>query len=81
MNTSTAQIDRKTTPRPIPAWVPEHRRHFITIQCRQPDFFEHQIRNQAEFTKTFNYVLHNPIRKGLVTDWRTWPHKYICGDG
>ena len=47
----------------------------------QRDFFEHQIRNQAEFTKTFNYVLHNPIRKGLVTDWRTWPHKYICGGG
>jgi len=46
----------------------------------QRDFFEHRIRNQAEFTKLYYYVLLNPVRKGLVTDWRNWPHKYVCGD-
>ena len=45
----------------------------------QRDFFEHRIRNQAEFTKLYYYVLSNPVRKGLVADWKDWPYKHVCG--
>jgi putative transposase len=45
----------------------------------QRDYFEHRIRNQAEYTKLFHYVLMNPVRKGLVTDWKEWQHKHVCG--
>jgi len=45
----------------------------------QPDFFEHRLRNDAEFTEKFHYVLNNPARKNLVTRWQDWPHKFVRG--
>jgi len=46
----------------------------------QRSYFEHRIRNQAEYTKLFHYVLLNPVRKNLVTDWKDWPHKHVFGE-
>lgn len=40
----------------------------------QPDFFEHRLRNQAEFDEKSHYVRMNPVRKGLVRNPDDWPH-------
>jgi REP element-mobilizing transposase RayT len=45
----------------------------------QSDFFEHRLRNDAEFTEKVNYVLMNPVRKGLVNDWQNWPYTFVRG--
>lgn len=46
----------------------------------QSDFFEHRLRNHGEFTEKMNYVLLNPVRKGLVSDWRDWPFTFVRGE-
>ena len=45
----------------------------------QSGFFEHRLRNDAEFTEKFHYVLFNPVRKQLVNDAREWPYKFCRG--
>ena len=40
----------------------------------QSGFFEHRLRNDAEFTEKYGYVLENPVKEGLVRDWKDWPY-------
>jgi putative transposase len=40
----------------------------------QRDFFDHRLRNEEKWSETADYILQNPIRAGLVKDWRDWPH-------
>jgi putative transposase len=47
------------------------------ILLRQGPFWQHEsydhfIRNEAEFKKTIEYVLLNPVKAGLVEDWTQW---------
>jgi REP element-mobilizing transposase RayT len=37
--------------------------------------FDHVIRN-GKFDKTVRYVLNNPVKVGLVSDWQEWPWNY-----
>lgn len=39
----------------------------------QPSFYDHVLRSEYELRKHVAYVLDNPVRKGLVEDWRKWP--------
>jgi REP element-mobilizing transposase RayT len=38
----------------------------------QRDFFEHRLRHDESFQEKVQYVLENPVRAGLVEDWRDW---------
>ena len=40
----------------------------------QRQFFDHIIRNEEDYFETRNYIRLNPVRKGLVSDWRDWEH-------
>ena len=40
----------------------------------QADFFEHRLRNDAEFVEKAYYVRKNPVRRGLVADPSAWPY-------
>jgi putative transposase len=40
----------------------------------QRDFFEHRLRKEESFDEKTRYVLENPVRAGLVQDWREWPY-------
>jgi putative transposase len=42
----------------------------------QTGYFEHRLRNDAEFTEKAQYVRLNPVRKQLVSDWRDWPYLF-----
>jgi REP element-mobilizing transposase RayT len=38
--------------------------------------YDHVIRSGAEFDRVVAYVVNNPVKAGLVTDWRDWPYTY-----
>ncbi len=39
----------------------------------EESFYDHGIRNEESYLRQLNYVLHNPVRKGLVEEWQDWP--------
>src|SRR3990172_9413720 len=47
----------------------------------QRPFWEHQIRDEADFERHVNYVHYNPVKHGLVTRAVDWPystfHRYV----
>jgi REP element-mobilizing transposase RayT len=44
----------------------------------QRDFFEHRLRKTESFREKADYVLANPVRAGLVDDWKAWPYTFIA---
>jgi len=42
--------------------------------------YDRVIRNEKELEKTIRYVLTNPIKAGLVTDWKEWEYSYCKQD-
>lgn len=40
--------------------------------------YDHYVRNTAELERIITYVVHNPVKAGLVTDWREWPWTYVA---
>lgn len=42
----------------------------------QDESYDHTVRNQAELERIIKYVLFNPVKAGLVRDWREWPWTY-----
>jgi REP element-mobilizing transposase RayT len=43
----------------------------------QRDFFDHRVRAEESLREKADYILQNPVRAGLVTDWIDWPHHWI----
>lgn len=47
----------------------------------QRRFFEHQIRDEADFVKHMDYLHYNPVKHGLVETVSDWPyssfHRYV----
>jgi REP element-mobilizing transposase RayT len=41
----------------------------------QKDFYDHMLRREEDLRKHVRYILNNPIRAGLVDDWRLYPYK------
>jgi REP element-mobilizing transposase RayT len=41
----------------------------------QREFFDHVLRNDESFARKWEYVRHNPVRAGLVTDADSWPYQ------
>jgi putative transposase len=39
----------------------------------QGDFFDHLIRDDEELKRHLRNIAENPVRRGLVDDWRTYP--------
>lgn len=47
------------------------------LLCRSGPFWEtesydHFIRNESEYRRVIAYVLNNPVKAGLIKDWREW---------
>ena len=40
----------------------------------QTSFHDHFLRKEEDVRDTVMYVLHNPVRKGLVSEWREYPY-------
>lgn len=39
--------------------------------------YDHYVRDEPELDRVINYVLNNPVKAGLVEDWKTWDSTYI----
>ena len=44
----------------------------------QKESFDTTIRNQEHLFNAINYTLNNPVKAGLVSDWRLWPASYCA---
>jgi REP element-mobilizing transposase RayT len=43
----------------------------------QRDFFEHRLRSDESRREKADYILANPVRKGLVKGLKEWPYVFI----
>jgi hypothetical protein len=46
----------------------------------QRDFFEHRLRDEQSRREKADYILQNPVRKGLVASAEEWPFVYFAED-
>jgi putative transposase len=40
----------------------------------QREWFDHRMRNEAETQRTIAYIQNNPVKAGMVADWRQHPY-------
>ena len=43
----------------------------------QRDFFEHRLRSDESWREKADYILANPVRKGLVAEVSQWPYVFL----
>lgn len=43
----------------------------------QKNFYEHIVRKYESLEKIAEYIVDNPVRKGLVDDWQKYPYSKI----
>ncbi|MCA8830738.1 REP-associated tyrosine transposase [Hymenobacter pini] len=48
-----------------------------TGQFWQRESYDHVVRNLKELENIIRYILENPVKAGLVTDWQQWPYHYL----
>jgi len=46
-------------------------------QVWQRSFHDHALHNDETIETLVNYMVYNPVRAGLVNDWKLWPDTYI----
>jgi len=44
----------------------------------QRDFFEHRLRDEKSRRQKADYLLQNPVRRGLVERAEDWPYVYFA---
>ena len=55
------------------------------LRCNRPkfrwhsDYWDHLVRDDRDLKKQILYVLENPVRAGLVEDWRDYPYTGSIG--
>ncbi|MGQ9834322.1 MAG: transposase [Candidatus Villigracilaceae bacterium] len=42
--------------------------------------YDHVVRNEREFIRILEYIVNNPVKAGLVSDWQDWPYTYVSPD-
>lgn len=42
----------------------------------QPESYDRVIRNRDELERIIDYTLNNPVKAGLTSYWKDWPHNY-----
>jgi len=67
----TFDLDRGIR-RTMAAWK-SYQTKTLRIQW-QSDFFEHRLRNDAEYVEKASYIRMNPVRQGLVSAMSEWPY-------
>ncbi len=41
----------------------------------QKDFYDHILRRNEDLKRHINYILNNPVRAGIVDDWKRYPYR------
>jgi putative transposase len=42
------------------------------------DSYDHWVRDEQEWERIHQYILNNPVKAGLVADWKSWPYSHSC---
>lgn len=42
----------------------------------QAESYDHVVR-AGELERILSYIMHNPVKAGLVAEWQQWPHTYV----
>ena len=43
----------------------------------QAESYDREIRDDIEFWRVIRYILNNPVKAGLVRDWREYPYSWV----
>ena len=43
----------------------------------QAESYDHVVR-AGELDRSISYIVHNPVKAGLVAEWQQWPHPYVA---
>jgi REP element-mobilizing transposase RayT len=43
----------------------------------QAESYDHVVRDADELVRIVQYVINNPVKGGLVSDWEAWPWTYV----
>lgn len=46
----------------------------------QRSFYDHALRKDEDIETVVRYIINNPVRKELVTDWRKYPYSWSKWD-
>jgi REP element-mobilizing transposase RayT len=44
----------------------------------QAESYDHIVRDEDELYRIINYVVNNPVKAGLVENWKDWKHTFIA---
>ena len=39
--------------------------------------YDHIVRNEAEQNRILDYIIQNPVKAGLVENWKEWKHTWL----
>jgi putative transposase len=48
----------------------------LTGPCWQRGFYDHALRKEEDIEKVATYIVNNPVRKGLVNNWRDYAYSW-----
>jgi len=74
---SSGLITLDSVLRPFKHWTAREAIRMLRLRTRhfwQRDWFDHWSRSPAEDERISVYIRSNPVKAGLVADWRDWPH-------
>jgi putative transposase len=40
--------------------------------------YDHYVRDEAELDRIIKYIVNNPVKAGLVNDWKDWKFTYLA---
>ncbi|OGY48844.1 MAG: hypothetical protein A2663_00085 [Candidatus Buchananbacteria bacterium RIFCSPHIGHO2_01_FULL_46_12] len=63
-----------------PQFSPGSHKRNLKYQIWQPDFYDYNIDSDYKLNEKINYIIENPIRAGLVTDWQNYKWLYLNKD-
>jgi putative transposase len=46
----------------------------------EEEYYDHVVRDEAEFCRIENYILQNPVKAGFVKEWQLWKWNYQAED-
>ena len=52
------------------------RKEGLLSKCWQRSFYDHALRKDEEIRTTAEYIVHNPVRAGLVNHWREYAYSW-----
>ena len=71
--------------RTLQDWVSAFKRYTARIAGQMPDikllwqsnFYDHVVRKDESLLEICSYILNNPVRKGMVSNWEEYPYSQI----